>query len=63
MKRGIKRLFHANKVRVITYLLVVIFFAISLFICSLSKSTPTIITSEPISSLINNLFKLFIESS
>ena len=27
MKRGIKRLFHANKVRVITYLLVVIFFA------------------------------------
>jgi len=36
MKRGIKRLFHANKVRVITYLLVVIFFAISLFICSLT---------------------------
>jgi len=36
MKRGIKRLFHANKLRVIIYLLVVVFFAISLFIFSIN---------------------------
>ena len=36
MKRGIKRLLHANKIRVVIYLLVVVFFAISLFSFSFS---------------------------